>query len=128
VVKHWIELAAMGVEIAAAGIIVFAAAEALLRSAPLSIRREMQHARTAVRLTLARWLALGLEFALAADILRTAIAPSWHDIGQLSAIAALRTLLNYFLAKEIAHEETAAVRERSPGVTSARSTSATLQA
>jgi uncharacterized membrane protein len=58
-----------------------------------------------VRLALGRWLALGLEFALAADILRTAIAPTWHDVGQLAAIAALRTMLNFFLAKEIAREE-----------------------
>ena len=49
-----------------------------------------------------RWLALGLEFALAADILRTAVAPIWHDIGQLAAIAVLRTGLNYGLEREIA--------------------------
>jgi uncharacterized membrane protein len=38
---------------------------------------------------------------LAADILRTAIAPTWEEIGKLAAIAALRTLLNYFLEREI---------------------------
>jgi uncharacterized membrane protein len=38
---------------------------------------------------------------LAADIIRTAIAPTWADIGQLAAIAALRTFLNYFLDKDI---------------------------
>jgi hypothetical protein len=36
---------------------------------------------------------------------RTAIAPSWHDIGQLAAIAVLRTALNFFLEREIDHEE-----------------------
>ncbi|WP_446717667.1 DUF1622 domain-containing protein [Deinococcus sp. UR1] len=46
-----------------------------------------------LQLKLARWLA--------ADILRTAIAPSWDDIGKLAAIATLRTLLNYFLQREI---------------------------
>ncbi len=61
-----------------------------------------------MRLRLPRWLAVALEFALAADILRTAIAPSWEDIGKLAAIAALRTLLNYFLQREI---ETAAWHE-----------------
>ena len=48
---------------------------------------------------------LGLEFPLAADILRTAVAPSWKDIGQLAAIAVLRTGLNYGLEREIAREE-----------------------
>ena len=55
--------------------------------------------------SLGRWLVLGLEFALAADILRTAVAPTWRDIGQLAAIAVLRTGLNYSLELEIAREE-----------------------
>ena len=41
----------------------------------------------------------------AADILRTAVAPTWQDIGQLAAIAVLRTGLNYSLEREIAREE-----------------------
>jgi uncharacterized membrane protein len=52
-------------------------------------------------LTLARWLLLGLEFMLAADIVRTAISPSWDDIGQLAAIAVIRTFLNYFLERDL---------------------------
>jgi uncharacterized membrane protein len=47
------------------------------------------------------WLLLGLEFELAADIVRTAIAPSWTDIGQLGAIAVIRTFLNYFLERDV---------------------------
>ncbi len=58
----------------------------------------------AIRLSLGRFLALGLEFQLAGDVLRTAIAPSFTEIGQLASIAAIRTALNYFLAREIANE------------------------
>jgi len=47
------------------------------------------------------WLLLGLEFELAADIVRTAIAPSWTEIGQLGAIAVIRTFLNYFLERDV---------------------------
>jgi uncharacterized membrane protein len=47
------------------------------------------------------WLLLGLEFELAADIVRTAISPSWSELGQLATIAAIRTFLNYFLEKDI---------------------------
>ncbi len=49
------------------------------------------------------WLLLGLEFELAADIVRTAIAPTWTEIGQLGAIAVIRTFLNYFLERDIEH-------------------------
>ncbi|MBH5334540.1 DUF1622 domain-containing protein [Streptomyces pactum] len=57
-----------------------------------------------IRLGLGRFLVLGLEFQLAGDVLRTAVAPSFTEIGQLAAIAAIRTALNYFLGREIAQE------------------------
>lgn len=55
-------------------------------------------AKEEVRLRLGRWLALALEFELGADILRTAVAPTWSEIGQLAAV---RTALNFFLQREI---------------------------
>lgn len=58
-----------------------------------------------VRLSLARYLALALELQLAADILSTAIAPSWDQIGKLAAIAVIRTALNFFLGREIEQEQ-----------------------
>ena len=59
---------------------------------------------TAIRLALARYLALALEFQLGADILSTAIAPSWEQIGKLGALAVIRTALNYFLSREMREE------------------------
>ena len=52
-------------------------------------------------LRFARWLIAGLTFQLAADIIDTAIAPTWDDIGRLAAIAIIRTFLNYFLERDI---------------------------
>ncbi len=49
----------------------------------------------------AGWIVLSLEFALAADIVSTAVAPSWDAIGQLAAIAAIRTALNFFLERDL---------------------------
>lgn len=51
----------------------------------------------------AGWLVLALEFLLAADILKTAISPTWTDIGQLAAIAGIRTFLNYSLSHDLRH-------------------------
>lgn len=101
---------ASGVEAAAAVLIGLAAIEATLRSLLLFLPplRDPGHAagphqdaKEAVRLRLGRWLAVALEFELAADILRTAVAPTWNEIGQLAAIVVLRTVLNYFLQQEI---------------------------
>ncbi|UHD15878.1 DUF1622 domain-containing protein [Thiocapsa bogorovii] len=57
-----------------------------------------------IRLTLARYLALALEFQVGADILSTAVAPSWDQIGKLGAIVVIRTALNYFLMREMQEE------------------------
>jgi uncharacterized membrane protein len=54
-----------------------------------------------VFLRLGRWLLLAIEFTLAADVVRTAISPSWDDIGQLAAVAVIRTFLNFFLERDL---------------------------
>jgi len=104
--QFWIERLAGGIELAAALIVGLAALEAVSKALPLFVHRRLsQEIKVDLRLSLGRWLAIGLEFALAADILRTAIAPTWREIGQLAAIAVLRTGLNYSLEREIAREE-----------------------
>jgi uncharacterized membrane protein len=46
-----------------------------------------------------------LSFQLGANIIGTSIAPSWEQIGKLDAIALTRTVLNYFLTKELAEKQ-----------------------
>ncbi len=98
---------ATGTETVAAAVIAVASLEAAVRTV-LVFGREgrmdadaSHRAKEEVRLRLGRWLALALEFELGADILRTAVAPTWSEIGQLAAIAAVRTALNFFLQQEI---------------------------
>jgi uncharacterized membrane protein len=92
---------AAGVEVGAAVIVGFAAGEAILRAGRGLLKRETSADSTEeIRLRLARWLALAIEFELAADIIRTMIAPTWNDIGQLAAIIVIRTALNFFLGRE----------------------------
>ncbi len=64
--------------------------------------RGPENATESIRVQLGRALALGLEFTIASDILRTAIAPTRQVIANLAAIVLLRTLLNYFLEREVA--------------------------
>ena len=65
-----------------------------------------------VRLLLGRFLALGLEFQLASDILGTAVSPTYDQIGKLGAIAAIRTALNYFLSQELDRAREVVAEER----------------
>src|SRR5687768_14390672 len=91
------QLVALGIEAAAILIIAGGALEAaftFLRH--ILFERGTMLRRRDIWIRFAAWIVLSLEFALGADVIRTAVAPSWDDIGKLGAIAAIRTALNYF--------------------------------
>ena len=92
------------IEACGAVVIMIGALVAIVKFVAALGRRDINQF-SSVRLSLARFLVLGLEFQLAADVLRTAISPSFAEIGKLAAIAAIPTLLNYFLNREIAQEQ-----------------------
>jgi uncharacterized membrane protein len=54
-----------------------------------------------LRLYLGRFLVLGLEFQLAGNILATAVSPTVEAVELLAAIVVIRSVLTYFLQKEI---------------------------
>ena len=106
--RQFSAMVALLVESVAVLLIAYGAAEAFANS----VRHFFHHTRDAgwrkalfVRFGI--WLLLGLQFALAADIVRSVISPSWNDIGQLAAIALIRTFLNYFLERDLAEVEKA---------------------
>jgi uncharacterized membrane protein len=95
------DLVARCCEVACVLFVGFGAAEALARTAwrwrdwgNLRLKKQIWR-------RFAGSILLALEFALGADIARTAIAPTWADIGQLAAIAAIRTFLNFFLERDL---------------------------
>lgn len=102
------------VEAAGAIVIVFGAAVAFWRFFRALPHSDPQ-AFVPVRLSLGRFLALGLEFQLASDVLRTAVAPTYEELGKLAAVAAIRTALNFFLAREIDEEREIVERRRASG-------------
>ncbi len=56
---------------------------------------------TATRIRLGHALSLGLEFLIGADILKSAVSPNWQDLGQLAAIVAIRSAINFMLIWEL---------------------------
>ena len=85
---------------------------------PWLLRHRAPGMRRAAWMSFGRWLLLGLEFMLAADVVRTVISPTWEEVGLLGAIALIRTFLSFFLERDLA----AAAREPTsePGATPAR--------
>ncbi|HEY6817494.1 MAG TPA: DUF1622 domain-containing protein [Croceibacterium sp.] len=98
-------------------VVTYGSLEALYRIVTTGVlRRSSAAQRRAVWLRFAGWILLALEFALGADIVRTAIAPSWDDIGKLAAIAGIRTFLGFFLGRDLETlEETEAKPGEAPG-------------
>ena len=102
------------VEAGAAIVIAIASIRALgLYLWAVATDRSLAVPKEEIRLALGRSLALALELELGADILKTAVAPTWNDIGLLASIAVLRTALNYFLERELRNAEK---RNESPPV------------
>ena len=111
--REAVDLLVRLVEAAGALIIFVGAAIAFVRFVGEVVSRRRHGEFVRVRLGLGRYLALGLEFQLASDILSTAVAPTFEEIGKLAAIAAIRTVLNYFLRTEIEEEREQLEQERS---------------
>lgn len=98
---------------AAGALVIFVGASAAFVQFLLALPKRDPEEFVPIRLSLGRFLALGLEFQLASDVLRTAIAPSFEELGKLAAVATIRTALNFFLAREIKEEQrTIEERER----------------
>ncbi len=94
--------ARLAVEAMAVLVVTYGAVEALVRLFGLAMAPTTGHgARKAIWRRFGTWLVLGLEFALAADIIASVVSPTWQDIGELGAIAVIRTFLNYFLEHDL---------------------------
>jgi uncharacterized membrane protein len=97
---------ALGIEGAAVVLVAYGAVEAIVGCILVVIhQRTSPGERKEVWLRFGVWLLLGLEFQLAADVVRTAVSPTWQELGQLAAIAAIRTFLNLFLQHDLQGRE-----------------------
>ena len=95
--------AAVLIEGAAVVVVAAASVDAFARVVVTVAKRVVTHGeRKAIWHRYGMWLLLGLEFELAADIIRTVVSPSWQDLGELGAIAVIRTFINFFLEKDLA--------------------------
>ena len=118
VIEELFQEIAGGVALALEAMVVLfiagAAIKALIRMIPLFFHDDLLvEARHDIWMRFATMIILALEFTLAADIIRSAVAPTWDAIGRLGAIAAIRIALNFFLARDI--ESLAEAKKRRMG-------------
>lgn len=79
--------------------VVFAVAQFL--SKEIADRNKVMQINEVIRICLGSYLVLGLEFFIAGDIIKTVITPTWDSVGILGAIVVIRTVLSYFLTKDL---------------------------
>ena len=109
------------IEASAVLVVTFGSLEALLKLVVVMGRPSASHGmRKTIWRRFGVWLLLGLEFALAADIITSVISPTWQDIGELGAIAVIRTFLNYFLERDLENAETSSGRSQPAAASTAR--------
>lgn len=82
-------------------IVTIAVVSAVQRLFRHKAKGKPHHLQEQIRLEFGQSLALSLEFQLAADIVATAVSPTWEDLVKLGAIAGIRTFLNFFLQREV---------------------------
>ncbi len=65
-------------------------------------RKKIFRERESARHQLGSYLLLGLEFLIAADIIGTIAHPTLNDMAILGSIVVIRTVISYFLEKDVA--------------------------
>ncbi len=95
----------LAVEAIGAAVVGIGAASTVYRYV-ISLLGLRKYSNSEIRLYFGQYLVLGLEFQLGADILATAVSPTFEDVQLLAAIVVIRTVLNYFLQKELEREQT----------------------
>jgi uncharacterized membrane protein len=96
--REAIELAALSIEVLAVMIILIAIAHGTGRF----LLRHVEGAYQQYKAQLVKALLLGLEFLVAADIVRTvALEPTLHNVGILALLVVVRTFLSWSLVVEI---------------------------
>lgn len=63
--------------------------------------RKKQYTYVRIRHRFTDKILFGLEFLIAADVIRTALDPSQEEILSLGAVVIIRTIMAYFLSKEV---------------------------
>lgn len=67
----------------------------------ISFEKDAVSKSESIRQRLGAHLLLGLEIFIAADIISSAVSPSWEKVGILASIVGVRTVLSYFLRIEV---------------------------
>lgn len=94
----------LSISVLGALVVIWGVLEAMIRFLSAKVRTRVSdqiRENEAIRQQLGVHLLLGLEIFIAADIISSVVSPSWDKVGILAAIVAIRTVLSFFLRREV---------------------------
>jgi uncharacterized membrane protein len=99
--RNLIEIAAEGIEVFAVAIIVIAIVHGSVRYL-IHIQKRVEDAYEQYKIQLGKALLLGLEFLVAADVVKTVVLePTLQNVAILGLLVIIRTFLSWSLVVEI---------------------------
>lgn len=102
---EFVELVAPWIEMTGIAVVLWGAIEGLigllLRVKSVLLRRQQHVPISNIRVTIGEKTALGLDFFLAGDIIQTIVIPSWESLAMLGGIVVIRTVIAFFLNKDL---------------------------
>ena len=102
ILEYIVNLGIVAFEFVGVGIIIFSGLNAIIKI----IKNDKD-----VKIYLAKGLAMGLEFKMGSEILRTVIVREWSEIGIVAGIIALRAGLAFLIHWELREAEKEAEEE-----------------
>jgi uncharacterized membrane protein len=103
-----IDFIAIGIGLIGAAIIIWGVLKTAVEFIVFEARSLLKDAtcrqRESIRIKLGSYLLIGLEFLIAADVIQTVRNPELTEIAMLGAIVAIRTVISFFLNREIEQE------------------------
>ncbi len=117
-VMHLLDAISSVISVISVGVVIYGTCIAIIKFLRNEIGRfkcsYTMHQVRVLRADLGTYLLLGLEFLIASDILKTIVEPGIQELMILGGIVLLRTVLSFFLDREIRLIEQEA-RDMPPG-------------
>ncbi len=104
IIQNILQAVILTISALGAAVVVWGVFEAIIAFIGLkfsSAKEDAVSRSESIRQRLGAHLLLGLEIFIAADIISSAISPSWEKVGILVCIVGVRTVLSYFLRMEL---------------------------
>lgn len=106
---HTIELVVVIISLIAVGIIFIGLITSIINFVRNTFKyrtvEDRLHAMQKNKIILGSYILLGLEMLIAADIIETIVEPGFEDLLLLLGIVLIRTVIAFFLNKEIAEDK-----------------------